>query len=69
MCVLRIISVCVCRYTVIPTTRFGQVWESLGVMFALVSVITVSVQAAFLHREAAVWAINYVLDIFFYADM
>ena len=38
-------------------------------MFALVSVITVSVQAAFLHREAAVWAINYVLDIFFYADM
>ena len=50
-------------------TRFGQVWESLGFVFALVSVITVSIQAAFLHREAAFWAINYLLDIFFYADM
>ena len=56
-------------YTFNPNTRGGQVWELVGVIMALVSVFCVSIQAAFLHSEPWLWAINYTADLYFIADM
>lgn len=58
-----------CRYTMIPNSLFGRVWETVSVILALVSVLTVSIQAAFLHDEPVLWTFNYLLDIFFIANM
>ena len=63
------LSVSLCRYTLNPNTRVSQVWEVVGVVMSLVSVLAVSTQAAFLHDQGWLWAINYVTDLFFVADM
>ena len=36
---------------------------------SLVSVLAVSTQAAFLHDAGWLWAINYISDLYFIADM
>ena len=57
------------RYTMNPNTRISQVWELVGVVMSLVSVLAVSTQAAFLHDQGWLWAINYLTDLYFIADM
>lgn len=52
-----------------PNTRVSQVWEVISVIMSLVSVLTVSTQAAFLHDESWLWAICYFMEIFFLTDM
>lgn len=44
-------------------------WEVVGVVMSLVSVLAVSMQAAFLHDAGWLWAINYISDLYFVADM
>ena len=56
-------------YTLNPNTRAIRVWEVVGVVMALVSVISVSTQAAFLHGQGWLWAINYTADLYFITDM
>ena len=58
-----------CRYTLNPNTRLSQVWEVVGVVMSLVSVLSVSTQAAFLHNASWLWIINYIADLYFVADM
>lgn len=36
---------------------------------AVVSVLSVSMQAAFLHGQGWLWAINYMVELYFIADM
>lgn len=56
-------------YTLNPNTRAGHIWELLGVVMAVASVLSVSTQAAFLHSQGWLWAINYSTDLYFIADM
>ena len=58
-----------CRYTLNPNTRLSQVWEVVGVVMSLVSVLSVSTQAAFLHNASWLWIINYISDLYFVTDM
>lgn len=58
-----------CSYTLNPNTRAGRIWELVGVLMAVVSVISVSMQAAFLHGQGWLWAINYTVELYFIADM
>ena len=44
-------------------------WEVVGVVMSLVSVLSVSTQAAFLHNASWLWIINYIADLYFVADM
>ena len=57
------------RYTFLPTTKMGKLWEELMFVMAFVTVFTVSLQAAFVHTQPALWAINYLFDVLFFADM
>lgn len=56
-------------YSLNPNTRASHIWEVLGVIMAIVSVLSVSTQAAFLHGQEWLWAINYTTDLYFIADM
>jgi len=38
-------------------------------LLAFVTSITVVMQAAFLHDQPLLWTVNYLMDIFFAADM
>ena len=57
------------RYTVLPTTKFGKVWEGIIFVLAFITALTVSLQAAFVHTQPALWAINYLFDVIFFVDM
>lgn len=57
------------RYTFLPTTKFGKFWEGLIFVTAFITVLTVSLQAAFVHAQPALWTINYLFDVVFFADM
>lgn len=57
------------RYTFLPTTKFGKVWEGLVFLVAFVTVLAVTLQAAFVHTQPALWTINYLFDIIFFSDM
>ena len=56
-------------YTFIPTTKAGEVWEAVGCILSLTSVLAVSLQTAFLHDQGWLWAINYFTDAYFLLDM
>ena len=57
------------RYTVLPNTKFGRFWEGLIFVTAFITVLTVSLQAGFVYDQPALWTINYLLDVIFFADM
>ena len=66
-------SDCSCRYSFIPQSKYGVIWEGVAVFLAVVSAITIPLQAAFLHSFMSycipLWFINYTLDVFFIADL
>ncbi|XP_070566365.1 uncharacterized protein [Ptychodera flava] len=53
----------------LPSGKWFQKWEIVRVGVAIVVVFTVSLQAAFLHMDVALWVINYALDMICYIDM
>ena len=57
------------RYTFLPNTKFGKFWEGLIFVTAFITVLTVSLQAGFVHAQPALWTINYLFDVIFLADM
>lgn len=59
----------VCSYTFIPTTRMGEIWEVVASLLALLTAVTVAIQASFLHDQPVLWTVNYLMDIFFAVDM
>ena len=47
----------------------GEIWEVVASLLALLTAVTVAIQASFLHDQPVLWTVNYLMDIFFAVDM
>lgn len=69
--VISVIDLFLCSYSkgISPHRSWINKWQAFTVAATAVYMITLMLQASFMHTSVVLWILNYLCDIVFFVDM